>query len=369
MTQPLNKELYQALQAHFGQVRICGDGQAFVGGYCKVTETVGKIAPNEAKNEARYELVVDNPGEYYLVCCPKCHDTRFRLYINHTWGRRDSRGRKNLWLAICFNENCYADPAAREELYEQVSRIGVESLARARISDGERITTPRELTLPGPVYPLDRLAPDHPANQYLAGRFYDPERLGRFYGVGYCPASPYYLATHRIIVPVYQNGSLRGWQARYIGDLDWKAEGAPPKWWTCPGMARARLLYNFDNAIKFRSGVAVEGAGDVWSLGPMAFGCFGCTMTSQQQHLFTQAFGNTGHGSVLLFDPDVMDTPVKAEGYQMLHKKLAPAFSKGLATVLLPKGTDPGSLERGFLRSYITREANAQGVKISWKLR
>ena len=32
----------------------------------------------------------------------------------------------------------------------------------------------------------------------------------------------------RIVAPIYFHGQLRGWQARHIGEIDWKAEDAVP---------------------------------------------------------------------------------------------------------------------------------------------
>src|SRR5205085_9645610 len=55
----------------------------------------------------RYRLQVDWPGEYYAVSCPYCSDTRQRLWINHRWGKYVPELKlDNLFLAICFNEDC-----------------------------------------------------------------------------------------------------------------------------------------------------------------------------------------------------------------------------------------------------------------------
>src|ERR1035437_5610346 len=170
MANPLNPTLYRQLQRVFGRVRIGSEGQSMQARYGKHIAT------------DRNELVVEAPGEYYQVCCPRCNDTRFRLYINHRWGSRDEKGFRNLWLAICFNENCYASRDARQDLYEKLSDIA-DPLEQATIKDGEEGAELKAMTLPGPVFRLDRLPPEHPANKYLAGRFYDPEMLGKFYQV------------------------------------------------------------------------------------------------------------------------------------------------------------------------------------------
>lgn len=357
MQDPLNPILFERLKRLFGRVRISNPGQAMVASY-------------RQKSDGYKAMEILNPGEYYQVCCPRCNDTRFRLYINHRWGHRDPQnGSLNMWLVVCYNEDCYTSEEARLDLYEQVAGIDRVTLNNSTIREGEVVTIAREMVLPGTHYPLHTLPETHPANAYLAGRFYDPERLGRFYNVGYCPDSHYFLARNRIIAPVYQDKVLKGWQARHIGDLDWKAEDAPPKWWSCPGMDRSKLLYNLDNALQYRTGVLVEGPGDVWSFGPMAMACFGSTITGVQQKLFAAAFSR-GSG-VLLLDPDVRKTESKLRKVEEIAEsyRLKKAFQYGIAVVWLPDGTDPGSLERKFLREYVADEAGKQGVKVDWRKR
>ena len=71
---------------------------------------------------------------------------------------------------------------------------------------------------------------------------------------------------------------MRGWQARHVGDLDWKDPKSPPKYYTCPGMKVGQILYNLANAAKYKTGVIVEGVTDVWSFGPMAMCTMGASM-------------------------------------------------------------------------------------------
>lgn len=360
MSEPLNPVLFERLKRRFGRVKISNEGQAMVTEYHTLPSGFKKM-----------EII--SAGEYYCVSCPRCSDTRFRLYINHRWARRDPiNGTQNLWLCFCQNEDCYANEEARLDLYEQVAGIDQVMISHAALRQGEVVTAARSMALPGTHYRLDRLPQDHPANEYLAGRFYDPEKLGRFYDVGYCPESHYYLARNRIVAPVYQDKVLKGWQARYIGDMDWKNPDSPPKWWSCPGMDRSKLLYNLDNAKQYRTGIAMEGFGDVWSLGPMGVACFGSTMTHFQQKLFAAAFAK-GSG-VILFDADVKtakdkQTKTKLNKIEAMvaDMRIKKVFRHGIALVWPPEGTDPGQLDRKFLRSYVADEAGKQGVKVDWR--
>ena len=336
----------------FGSVRVSNAGESMISVY----------RPDNISGKPR--LHVTHPGEYYMVSCPKCSDTRNRLYINHNWGVRDDQGHINLWLAVCFNEDCYASYEDRRDLFDDVSGADAGGLTHAKLRRGKKVSEEaRKVQPPGPMVRLDQLSDDHPACAYLANRFYDPKRLGRFYGVSYCPSSMLYLAKHRIIAPIYMAGKLKGWQARYIGDMDWKKKGAPPKWWSCPQMQRGRILYNLDNARNYRTGAIVEGPGDVWGVGPMGVATFGDTMTDTQRKLFVQAF--KGHHVVLLYDPEAMIKRSTEKLMEFLRKEFGDKF----VPVTLPEGTDPGSLDRKFLRNFMREEAEKQGVKLSFKER
>lgn len=336
----------------FGSVKVSNEGESMIAAY----------RPDLLSNKLR--LHITHPGEYYQVSCPRCTDTRHRLYINHRWGIKDENGHTNLWLAVCFNEDCYSDFHRRVDLFEDVGGMDMGELSHAKPRRGKVISEEaRKVTLPGPLIRLDELPDDHPACAYLANRFYDPQRLGRFYGVAYCPTSMYYLAKHRIIAPINMGGKLVGWQARYIGEMNWKKKGAPPKWWSCPQMKRSRILYNLDYAKKYRTGVIVEGPGDVWGVGPMGVATFGDTMTEMQRRLFVQAF--KGQHVVLLYDPEAMVKRSTEKLVEFLRKEFGDKF----APIVLPKGTDPGGLDRKFLRNFLREEARNQSVKLSFKVR
>lgn len=357
---PLNPGLHDRLLKVFGHVRVANQGQPMRAMHL----------PDRSQQRARLRLIISEWGETYAVNCPFCTDTRRRLTINHRWAVRDPKtGDDMLHLCHCHNEDCTNNRTNQKRLHAMVFPDGrfadevddVPSLS----AFGNVVAPARKIKPPGPVFPLQRLPPEHPANLYLAGRFFDPERLGRFYRVGYCVQSSYFLARNRIIVPVYQHGKLEGWQARFIGDMDWKAPDAPPKWWTCPNMHKSKLLYNLDNARLWKTGVVVEGAGDVWGFGPMAVATFGSSMSGAQQAALFAAFG-TG-SLVMLWDPDVQADPKKKLHYDgVLHGLRQAGFRHGVASVILPDGTDPGSLDRGFLRDYVAREAKGQGVKVTW---
>jgi len=350
MVDVLNPALFEALESRFGDVRVSSEGIAFSSKLCR-----------QASTGEWYEDVSE-PGEYYQVCCPFCHDTRYRLYFNHLWGTRGKAGLR-LWLAICYNEDCLNKSGRRYQMYEELTEPG--PLENVKIKRGKEADESAVIVeWPGPCTRLDRLPDDHSAVQYVVSRHFDPQRLGRFYNVHYCHDSFRWLARDRLIIPVYIDRQLVGWQARFVGELNWKAENAPPKYYTCPGTPRRKVIYNIANAVRYETGVIVEGPTDVWAFGPMACCTLGSTMTPSQRKLFVHHFKN--YAAILLYDPDVFKKEASRRSVDKLIRALDGQFKHGFACVKLPDGTDPGSLDRAFLRDYVKSQAAEQDVKVSW---
>lgn len=348
---PLNRRLYALLVRRFKHVHVVNPGIAAIVSYLK--------QPN-----GREQLALSETGEYYRVCCPFCSDTRFRLYIHHTWGLRDPvLGWPRLHLAHCFNEGCIRSIDRQQELRDEVTMQEVD-LRNLVIREGDVLAP--ELSVarwPDPVYPLEELEATHPARHYLISRGFDPDRISKFYGVRYCPKGCLtWQAKNRLIIPVFEDGKMFGWQARYIGEEDWK-KTTIPKYCNAPGMQRKNLVYNLSNARRYRTGVAMEGVTDVWALGPMGLCTFGASMTMLQHRKLCAAFRDDV--LVMLYDPDMREN----EHVDKVRQRLADALPGRFACIWLPDGVDPGRLDRKLLRSYIYDEAKKQGVKVDWRAR
>lgn len=352
----LNRTLFRRCKATFKHVRIKNAGE-------KQTRTLRLDLSSGKKKPS-----ITHPGEYYAVCCPFCSDTRFRCYINHRYGQDDEFGRPQTHLATCFNAGCpLANKSSDAYLRLQDMLCGhkLVELRKAHVDAGVEVDVDKiRMNWPGEVVRLDKLPPTHEANVYLAGRGFDPEKIGKFWNVHFCVKSEKLICQDRLIIPIYHNKKMVGWQARAIFDTDWKLSHLP-KYYTAPGTPRRQILYNFGNAIKYRTGVICEGVTDVWKLGPQAVCTLGATMTQQQQTLFKRGF--KGYSGILLYDPDVKEKIAgqTAEIVQNLNKVL----KSGFCAVTLPDGTDPGSLDREFLRNYVEQQAKEKGVNISWKRR
>lgn len=352
----LNRTLYRRVMATFGNVKIRNQGESQSRGITTDLIT-GKKKPK-----------ISYPGEYYAVCCPFCNDTRFRCYINHMYGRNDELGNQQIHLAYCFNAGCSLCNGERDA-YEKLADMLIGhrhyDLRRAEVSAGKEVDVDKiRAEWPGEVVRVDQLKPSHPAVKYLRSRDFDPVKIGKNYNVHWCASSSRKICEDRLIIPIYHNKKMVGWQARAIYECDWK-KSVFPKYYTAPGTPRRNVLYNFDNAKKFKTIVVVEGPTDVWRFGPQAVSTLGAALTTQQQSLISRHFKNLS--GVLLFDPDLKDkVMVKTDAaVEQLSKSLKYGFCK----VELPEGSDPGSLERKFLRSHVREQAKANDVKVSWKRR
>lgn len=347
----LNPLLYRRLGRRFGHVKVSNQGEAMI------ATAVRDVADNPVLN-------ISHPGEYYQVSCPFCHDTRNRLYVNHRFGQLDAFGRRLSFLAICYNENCLAQ---RDNYVNFLEQVDDADLGNAIVRPGRVVPDEaREVLPPGPTIPLARLRKRHEAREYLIDRGFDPDELSEKYGVAYCTGSRYSLARNRIIIPVTERGKLKGWQARYVGELDWKGprrKELPPKYFSCPDSHfRSRCILNFENVSKWQTAVIVEGPTDVFRFGSMAGCIFGNSMTDVQKRKVLSVFRK--RSVVLLLDPEEANSKSTQKTVSFFQEKLPDRF----CAVRLPEGTDPGSLERDFLKAYVKQEARKQGVKIAYKL-
>jgi hypothetical protein len=349
---PLNPQLYRLLKRRFGDVRISNPGEA-----------AQIVIRRNIRHRNRPEPEAVHPGEYYQVCCPFCSDTRHRLYVNHMFGQQDKEeGFTYHHLAICFNENCLAETGRVQDFIEDLTELE-HNLEKFKVTKGKAVDISNlNMDWPGAMIRVDKLPKDHRAYQYLVSRKFDPQRIGKFYNVHWCVESTkFWMANERLIIPIYEDKRMVGWQGRL--PYEPKKGDSIPKYYTCPGTPRRMIIYNFANAIRYRTGVIVEGPTDVWSFGPMACCTLGATMTPHQQRKFLDHFKQ--HSAILLFDPEEYEKPK----VQKLITDFSTAFEGGFAAVKLPEGTDPGTLDRDFLRDFVKEQAEEQGVKVSWRKR
>lgn len=327
--QPLNAQLYRLLTNRFGAVTIVSPGIGFRG-------TVRRVFDGrELRN--RYEP--DVAGEYYRINCPYCNDTRQRLWVNHMYGQPDpaNAGRRLLWLAVCYNEQCLEEYDNSVDFENRVfGHLNRDARGKFRVLPGlDEAAVLKEVAMPGTMLPLTRLSQHHTAVQYLEERGFTCQALETLYGVSFCLDSDMFpVCAGRIIIPIYMHGELVGWQARFPGERDW-SKNRIPKYYGLPGMPKRLMLYNYDRAKQYRTVVIVEGVTDVWKVGGPAVALLGKKAHPLQRKLLSEF-----DAAVLALDPDA------SEDAAALLLDLRRIFSGRVGLVTYPDGIDAGSLTR-----------------------
>lgn len=338
---PLCRELYSRLEKNFGKIKISNEGQSL---QCR-DRKIGY----EVKTEILY------PGEYYCINCPFCNDTRQRLWVNHRFA-------EYRWLAVCYNETrCMDGPFGKEnrnELYRIIFQSG--SPVVLQVSKGVEVNPSKPLTpvgLPGDITLLSELPSNHAAKLYLEYRGYDLVELENIYGVSFCTKvydRAYYPLVNRIFIPVFMRGNLVGWQGRYVGDPDWKTSSVQ-KYFNLRGMSKKDMLYNYDVAKNQDMVVLVEGAADVWRIGPCAVALMGSDLAEQQANLVKQTWANKP--VVVFLDYDAVDKSIA------IAQKLFPFLGSKVFAVI-GDGKDPGSMTTEECWRTIYGEMSKRGLAV-----
>jgi hypothetical protein len=94
------------------------------------------------------------------------------------------------------------------------------------------------------------------------------------YDIGFCPSGRY---ARRVILPIYQQGTLISYQARAVDD------GVEPKYLGPPG-PRRKALFNLDRAARSRVLLLVEGIFDALTLPDFAVATLGKQLTEEQRY-------------------------------------------------------------------------------------
>jgi hypothetical protein len=291
--------------------------------------------------------------------CPFCPDTKKHLWINHYYGQPGPDGRPYTHLAHCFKNNCLDDWNNRKTLADRL--LGMVNARSGRtpfsIMPSADDGPPAAFEPPGDIQPLTQLSADHPAVQYMLSRRYTLAMLADFEIAYVVRAAPKYRAAqNRIYFPIRMRGELVGWQARYLGDVNWKATSTP-KYLSMPHMKKSRMLYNFDSASRYPFVVVVEGPTDVHRLGAGSVALFGKTLSLPQRELLLHAWADKP--IVFLLDPDAVDA-MRGLVYELaIERRHAPVIA-----VELPAGADPGDWETAALWAYVHRQASLQRVQL-----
>ena len=262
----LNSSLYNTLMAAYGEVKIANQG-------CK---TSFQHSYDALSGKVKSKIV--SSGEYYRVCCHKCGDSRFRLYVSYLFGQYDDVvGDKILFPAICHNENCNLwrddmDGLSLVNYLKGYLRGSVDSLSDAVIGAPEIIEW--RIDDMGITQPLSKLYKNHPARIYLIERNLDPDYLSAYYDVrlSFSPPQRFNLMRGRIVFPLWMDKKLYGFQGRSYMPTE------KLRWYTATGTKTSHVLYSFDFARQFDTIVLCEGITDTLTVGPQGTGTLGQTI-------------------------------------------------------------------------------------------
>lgn len=342
-------ELYNALR-RFGTVKIACQGEAFMNGGWQRDPLTNRLRP-----------MLASPGEYYRINCPFCNDTKFRLWVNHMYGQYDPDGRRLTYLATCYH--CTRFSEHRRQFEDMVLGFRNRDAREWTVNPGSTEHTGlSQAQPPGTCIPLLDLPHAHKARSYMElERRYTPALIAK-HRLSYCvEADPrYFTAGDRVIFPIYFDGQYVGWQARYIGDIDWGAYHIP-KFYTLPGFHKRLVLYNYD-AAKFKQFVVVvEGVTDCHAVGDHGVALLGKSMSQHQRMLLLQMAERTP--IIILLDPEAQE-----ESRGLIDSIMSAPGQHPVVSVELPGGLDPGKFlnDRATLWGIIQSQVRARGVLIDF---
>lgn len=290
----LNPVLFDRLKAIFGGVSIIKQGIPAAIKF-EYTPIIGQ------QQEVRWWVPEDaEKGEQYAVRCPFCKDKGRHLYISHTSYLVPNNPRVSGIIkpgplrANCFHGCFYNRPDRLKQLADKISDIKAAAIVYPTEVQDDGPNYSSELSLAGIrswCHSYDTLdsAPEK-VLKYINQRGYTVEYLKSF-NIGWGPvkasSSDMWLnnADPFLIIPIVQNGNLRGFQARAIGTKEELEMQGKLRWYIHPGMRKTSVLFNADMASTFPVCVLTEGVFGVLRIGPCGIATFGHTPSAYQQKL------------------------------------------------------------------------------------
>lgn len=335
----LNDALYFAIQEVFGQEpEVVNHGQAAEFS-CPKSKNTGW-----GRKTTKFAHV-EHWGESYRLNCPKCGDTRKRLYFGHLFGmavKVDTATYQFGELCYCQNEHCdlHAGWLSRMDLKtpDRVLNLKPSTFTHFILE---------EVGLPKACRPLlDKEVPEQ-VREYLYGRGFDVVELAGNYFCQYAPRGTVWqvkaenveekvLFEDRLLIPVVAGHVLVGWQLRRLVDMP-----KDPYKYLNSDFKKSAILYNMDTAKFERDVVICEGVTDVWRIGKNAVALFGKHCSPVQMQIMKALWSFSGSGVVCL-DGDARKDAERLAN-QLRKEKV---FPRGVGVAELSEICDPADLER-----------------------
>ena len=294
-------------------------------------------------------------GECYRLNCPKCGDTRGRLFVCHRWGTsvKTTNGRilfsRNLY--VCHNQRCdvsdWLEMVVDDKNYSKTAMPGAIPVNAGRSFS---VFLKQLDTLPEPHRSLQ--APESiVVTKYLRDcRGFDPDMLEQRFlvraalkGATYKKenGTPLEFYHPRVLIPIVQHRILVGWQARSIDPEEKRYKYLNPA-----GMQKTRWLYNLDQALMYPDILITEGIFNVWRIGEDSVALFGKVLHFPQMRLMQLIWGYDGLAVVCL-DEDTYADDTDLNMAELL--RTSQAFPRGVAVLRL-RGGDPAEHTRQRMR-------------------
>lgn len=332
----LNPILYSALGELFKQeVKVTSIG-------IPAMVSCPPLARTRLKKASKRYAVVEDWGEVYSVNCPKCTDTKHRLFFSHMYNQavmlqntKYNCGR----VYICHNEHCTLWPSPLKDL------VVPESMMDVKVSAFIGFYAPQpEVDLPDGCIPLLSDALPTEVIDYIHGRQFDLTELANTYMVHYAPIGTQVMVgptltklyEPRLVIPITSGRRLIGYQCRRIEDIPKDKHK-----YLNSDIRKSACLYNADTAMYFPDVVLVEGVSDVWRIGVHSIGVFGKSLSAAQIELLKTIWGFDGKCLIVL-DGEAYAEALKMEAVLRREK----AFPQGIGVVQLPPEYDPGNYQR-----------------------
>lgn len=167
------------------------------------------------------------------------------------------------------------------------------------------------------------------------------------FGIKYCTENK------RIIVPIH-------YQEQCVGVSMRRTDNNPAKWIHQPTDIKTRqLLYNYDNIVKLKPLIIVEGAWDVLNYTQYGYenvvSTFGAHMTNEQMILILQ----TTYDIILAYDSDKAGIQATNKAIELLHNKV------NISIANIPSGKDAGELTQEELEASITNQLTIREWRVN----
>ena len=262
----------------------------------------------------------NTPNEIH-ICCPKCGDSRYRLYINtfnNTFYCHNCQFHgSTVKLIQLVEKSTYSNALARLTDFQGMTSIpdNFKSLIEEQLIYPDLTDIPkRSISLPNDFQLLCQSTnvPAMRAKHYLYSRGISDRQI-QLHKFGLSPEHP-----NRIIIPIYEANELRFWIARAIGNTKYK-ESVPQ---TAPYQySKSEVLFNLTNAIyKYNSVVLSEGVFDALSWGDIGVAMLGKALYKEQLNLLLKYKQLITNGVYVAVDADATNSAIK------ICKSLVPFF-------------------------------------------